>query len=383
MPSPSVSIQQVNLTITSYLVIQGIAPLIWGPLSDTIGRRPVYLASFSIYIVANIALSFTPNYAVLVAFRAMQAAGAASTASIGNGVLQDICPISERGGYISFYQAVRNFAVAFGPVLGGILAQSLGFRAIFVFLLGLSAAVGLLLAFFLPETMRSLAGNGSWRLKGPIYQSLWRMVRPPKYVRDPDKKPSFGTIVGSAIIGKVLNRDFAAATEAYKTTHDLPDSYELSPKNVPPNFAIERLRLRRLPWALALFIFTIAGYGFSLSFPSAYDRPGWIALPLTLQFLIAASANAMFSINQTLVADLCPGKGASSTGINNLVRCTLAAIMVAFVDEMIKTLGAGATYLGLAFLVIAATPLFIANWLWGMEWRLSRAQHENEEKEKN
>lgn len=180
----------------------------------------------------------------------------------------------------------------------------------------------------------------------------------------------------------MLNRDFAAASQAYKLAHDLPESDELSPKNVPPDFAIERLRLRRLPWALALFVFTIAGYGFSMSFPSVYSRPGWIALPLTLQFLIAASANAMFSINQTLVADLCPGKGASSTGINNLVRCTLAAIMVAFVDEMIKTLGAGATYLGLAFLVIGATPLFIANWLWGMEWRLSRAQQEKEEKEK-
>lgn len=136
-----------------------------------------------------------------------------------------------------------------------------------------------------------------------------------------------------------MNRDFAAASRVYKIAHDLPESYELSPKNVPLDFEIERLRLRRLPVILSMFIFPIAGYGFSLSFPSAYCRPGWIALPLTLQFLIAASANAMFSINQTLVADLCPGKGASSTAINNLVRSALAAIMVAFVEEMIKTLG--------------------------------------------
>lgn len=170
------------------MIIQGIALLIWGPLSDTIGRRPIYLASFSIYVVANIVLSFTPNHAVLVIFRAMQTAGAASTASIGNGV-QDIYPISERGGYISFYQAVRNFAVAFGPVLGGIFAQFLGFRAIFMFLLGLSATVTILIVMFPLETMRSLAGNGSWRLRGPIYQSVWRIIRPPKYVRDPDQKP--------------------------------------------------------------------------------------------------------------------------------------------------------------------------------------------------
>lgn len=88
----------------------------------------------------------------------------------------------------------------------------------------------------------------------------------------------------------------------------------------------------------------------------------------------------MFSINQTLIADLCPGRGASSTAINNLVRCALAAIMVAFVEEMIQTLGTGATYLGLAFLIIAFTPMFIANWLWGMQWRLSQAQKENKER---
>lgn len=84
---------------------------------------------------------------------------------------------------------MRNFAVAFGPVLGGIFAQFLGFRAIFMFLLGLSAAVTILIVMFLPETMRSLAGDGSWRLKGPFYQSVWRIIRPPKYVRDPDQKP--------------------------------------------------------------------------------------------------------------------------------------------------------------------------------------------------
>lgn len=161
----------------------------------------------------------------------------------------------------------------------------------------------------------------------------------------------------------MLNRDFAADSRGYKIAHDLPETYELSPKSVPLDFEIERLRLRRLPYILACFIFSIAGYGFSLSFPSAYRRPVWIALPLTLQFLIATSANAMFSINQTLVAVLCPGKGASSTATNNLVRCALAAIMVAFVEDMIKALGAGATYLGLAFLVTAFIPMAIANWL--------------------
>lgn len=79
----NVSISTVSLTITSYLVIQGISPVIWGAFSDALGRRPIYVASFSVYIAANIALSFSPNFAVLLVFRGLQAAGSASTVSIG------------------------------------------------------------------------------------------------------------------------------------------------------------------------------------------------------------------------------------------------------------------------------------------------------------
>lgn len=78
-----VSLEMVSLTITSYLVVQGISPLFWGSVSDVLGRRPIYIASFAVYIVANIALSISPNFAVLLVFRGIQAAGSASTVSIG------------------------------------------------------------------------------------------------------------------------------------------------------------------------------------------------------------------------------------------------------------------------------------------------------------
>lgn len=73
----------VSLTITSYLIVQGISPLIWGSLSDVLGRRPIYIYSFALYISANVALSFSPSFAVLLIFRGIQAAGSASTVSIG------------------------------------------------------------------------------------------------------------------------------------------------------------------------------------------------------------------------------------------------------------------------------------------------------------
>lgn len=127
----------------------------------------------------------------------------------GNGVIQDISPPAERGAFISFYQAskfalvlqdksladmmapsVRNFSIAIGPVLGGLLANFFGFRSIFVFLFIVSSLVLIMIIVFLPETMRSIAGNGSLRLGG-VYQPLAsKFRREPDYMRDPDEAVS-------------------------------------------------------------------------------------------------------------------------------------------------------------------------------------------------
>lgn len=72
-----------TLTVTVYMIVQGLAPSFWGSLSDVIGRRVVFIGTFIVYIAANIALGLSTNYGELMAFRALQAAGSAATISIG------------------------------------------------------------------------------------------------------------------------------------------------------------------------------------------------------------------------------------------------------------------------------------------------------------
>ncbi|KAH6641867.1 major facilitator superfamily transporter [Chaetomium tenue] len=435
----NVSIGTVSLTITSYLIIQGVSPLFWGSLSDTVGRRPIYIASFVVYIASNIALSFSPNFAVLLIFRGLQAAGSASTVSIGNGVIQDISPPAERGAFISFYQAIRNFSIAIGPVLGGLLANSFGFRSIFVFLVILSSLVIILIIVFLPETLRSIAGNGSLRVTGIHQPLIARFTKEPPYIQDPSDTPQrkkvtlmtfieplrlltemdilfnllfggvvyaiwsmvtssttglfksrfglselllglaflpngLGTIIGSTIAGKLMTRDYKAAEAAYKMANNLPPTHKLPARNVPADFPIEYARLRHLPWIAGLFVTSTAAYGFSLADATFTSKPGWIAVPLVLQFLIAATSNAVFALNQTLVSDLCPGKGASSTAVNNLVRCGMGAVGVAFVETMVADVGPAPAFLGLALIVVAVSPSAAVNWYWGQEWRAARME---------
>lgn len=72
-----------TLTVTVYMIVQGITPTFWGSVSDVTGRRPVFIGTFIVYLISNIALAISTNYGELMAFRALQAAGSAATISIG------------------------------------------------------------------------------------------------------------------------------------------------------------------------------------------------------------------------------------------------------------------------------------------------------------
>lgn len=141
------TISEINLTVTLYQVMQAIAPLFFGDLSDQIGRRPIYMSVFVVYIAANIGLALQNNYGALMFLRAMQSTGSSATIAIGSAVVADLTTSAERGGYITAVQASVMFAPAFAPVLGGILTQYLGWRSTFWFLV---IGAGVFLLVYIP-----------------------------------------------------------------------------------------------------------------------------------------------------------------------------------------------------------------------------------------
>ncbi|KAI4100261.1 MAG: hypothetical protein L6R37_005581 [Teloschistes peruensis] len=70
-----VTITLVNLTITSYMVVSGITPAFVGGLADSLGRRPIYIATFLVYLAANIGLALQRSYPALLVLRMLQSAG--------------------------------------------------------------------------------------------------------------------------------------------------------------------------------------------------------------------------------------------------------------------------------------------------------------------
>ncbi|CAI7659392.1 unnamed protein product [Penicillium palitans] len=154
------SAQNMNLTITSYLVFQAISPALFGDMADSIGRRPVFLSMFAIYMVANLALALQNRFSALQVLRMLQSLGCSATVAISYGVVADLATPGERGSMLGFAMVATSLGPALAPVVGRVLVDHAGWRWFFWFLLICGACVFFLVFFLLPETARYIVGNG-------------------------------------------------------------------------------------------------------------------------------------------------------------------------------------------------------------------------------
>ena len=112
----SVSVNKINLTVTSYMAVATIAPTLVGDAADVLGRRPVYMIALSLYIGANMAIVLADRYSALLGLRVLQALAISGmlliptlgslltspgTFSIAYGVITDVASPAERGSFVS------------------------------------------------------------------------------------------------------------------------------------------------------------------------------------------------------------------------------------------------------------------------------------------
>ncbi|KAK3614689.1 hypothetical protein LTR56_022202 [Elasticomyces elasticus] len=165
---------KVNITVTTYLILQGLAPMMIAGFSDKAGRRPAYMVCFTIYIIANLALALQNSYIALLLLRMLQSAGSSGTVALAQGIVGDCVTSAERGQYVAWASAGTVLGPTLSPILGGLLSQYCGWHwvrsclalrylwEIFWFLLVLSITFFIPIALFLPETCRNLVGDGSY-----------------------------------------------------------------------------------------------------------------------------------------------------------------------------------------------------------------------------
>lgn len=151
------------LSVTLYLVFQGLSPSFWGPLSDQLGRRPVLLSTFMVLLGANLGLAFSNTFWLLLVLRMVQAFGSSSAMAIGAGLIGDMARRKERGRYMSYFQSGVLVGPCVAPVVGGLVSHRWDWHASFFFLVAFGGLLNVFLALFLPETLRKMVGDGSRR----------------------------------------------------------------------------------------------------------------------------------------------------------------------------------------------------------------------------
>lgn len=169
-----VSTQAINLTIAIYIIFQAISPALFATLSDSLGRRIVFLLTLTLYVLSNLGLAVEQNsYAALLALRTLQSLGASATFAVSYGVVADLCVPAERGKMIGPVSMALNLGTCVGPVVGGWIAFKSGdYGWVFWFLFIVGAMLLVAVGGFLPETARNVVGNGSVKA-GRWWEKTW------------------------------------------------------------------------------------------------------------------------------------------------------------------------------------------------------------------
>jgi DHA1 family florfenicol/chloramphenicol resistance protein-like MFS transporter len=122
----------VQLTLSLYMAVLGLGQIVFGPLSDRIGRRPVLLGGGLLFAAASLALAMTDTGPAFVALRILQAAGASAAMVATFATVRDVYAERPEGAVIyGLLGSILSFVPALGPVAGALIAQGLGWRAIF------------------------------------------------------------------------------------------------------------------------------------------------------------------------------------------------------------------------------------------------------------
>ena len=129
----------VQLTLSLYLLGLGLGQVVFGPVSDRIGRRPVLLGGAAVFAIASAGLALSASAPVFVAFRLLQSLGAAAALVATFATVRDV--YAERPESVAIYGLLGSMLAcvpALAPIPGAVLAGALGWRALF-WLLALAA----------------------------------------------------------------------------------------------------------------------------------------------------------------------------------------------------------------------------------------------------
>ncbi|MCB1432355.1 MAG: multidrug effflux MFS transporter [Alphaproteobacteria bacterium] len=151
----------VQLTLTLYLIGMAACQLIYGPISDRVGRRPMLLGGLAVFLAASLMAAMAPSIEWLILARLLQALGGAAGIVLARAMVRDVFDREQSASVISYITMAFVVAPMVAPAIGGLIDAHGGWRASFWLLTVLGAAVLLAATLRLPETHVTRLSGGS------------------------------------------------------------------------------------------------------------------------------------------------------------------------------------------------------------------------------
>lgn len=160
----------VGLTLTIFFFTFAVSMILFGPLSDKFGRKPILIFGAATYTLASIACAIAGNIYFLIAGRFFQAVGSGAVVTVSTAVIKDCFRGQVMSKILAITQALGVIAPMAAPLIGGFLLTFTNWRGSFV-LLTILGAVNLFVAFLFSETLPEQK-----RYRGDVVQSLTLLI---------------------------------------------------------------------------------------------------------------------------------------------------------------------------------------------------------------
>ncbi|MEA5472829.1 MFS transporter [Synechococcus sp. CCY9201] len=334
-------------SITLYALGYGLSQLLWGPLADRHGRRPVALGGVALYSLISLALVMVPGFGALLVLRLLQGVAAGCGTSVSRACLRDVASGRELARAMGV--VAMSYAVALGvaPFLGGWIGRLGSWRGDDGLLAVLGGLTYAYLARNLTETrVRPPVPTTQWNLRG-LLPGYGKLLRDPRFL-----VPALIATLGTGLVAGYdaaspfdFERRFGFSTAGYGNLNLLLSAAYLL-GSLALTWNVERLGQQRLLWAGAATSVGGAAVMLLLGLAGRFD-PLSLLLPM---LVVVVGVGVVVPLGLALPMQAFPERAGQASALTGFLQQEGTALLVALA---VALHGGSQVPLGLSLLVLA------------------------------